>query len=204
MSVIYLENDKNYIRVISDGILLQGDEISSAEKLFKLDNGIIIGFCGDFNINQYIKDRIARLEQEYIREHNTLKCWYEFFTETIKNFYEISAISEHTLDTSSEILIVAEEKIFTMFISEDCTKITIYDESKAKYVALGCSEHLLGAVWCGIDPVMALGYIIPKHRCLGFPIREISGVLKSNYSVTNYDQEAFKYHQKIICSIHEC
>ena len=146
MSVVYLERDLNHIRIISDGILLQGDEVSSAEKLFKLDNGIIVGFCGDFNINQYIKDRLARLEREYVREFNTLKCWYEFFTETIKDFHELNAISEHTLDISSEVLIVAEEKIFTMFVSEDCTKITIYDESKAKYVSLGCSEHLMGAV----------------------------------------------------------
>ena len=198
MSVVYLERDLNHIRVISDGIFLQGDEISSAEKLFKLDNGMIIGFCGDFNINQYIKDRVAHLEQGYIREHNSLRCWYEFFTETIKSFHELNTISEYTLDVSSEVLIVAEEKIFTMFISEDCTKITIYDESKAKCVSLGYSEHLMGAVWCGIDPVEALSWIIPKHRCLGFPIKEIFGVLKGPYLERNYDKEVFKCDSKIV------
>lgn len=198
MSVIYLENDCNYIRVISDGILLQGDEISSAEKLFKLNNGIILGFCGDFNINQYIKYRLSRLEECYIKEHNNLKHWYEFFTAIIKEFHETNSISENTLDISSEIIIVVEDKIFTMFVSEDCTRITIYDESKSKRISLGYSEHLMGAVWCGIDPVEALSWIIPKHRCLGFPIKEICGVLKGPYLERNYDKEAFKYDSKTV------
>lgn len=204
MSVVYLEKDLNHIRVISDGILLQGDEVSSAEKLFKLDNGIIVGFCGDFNINQYIKDRLARLEREYVKEFNTLKCWYEFFTETIKDFHELNTISEHTLDISSEVLLVAQDKIFTMFVSEDCTRITIYDESNSKHVAIGYSEHLLGAVWCGIDPVEALSWIIPKHRCLGFPIKEIHGLLKETFTEHNYDQEAFKYNSKPIRKTNYC
>ena len=102
------------------------------------------------------------------------------------------------------MLIVVEEKIFTMFVSEDCTKITIYDESKAKYVSIGCSEHLMGAVWCGIDPVEALSWIIPKHRCLGFPIKEIHGLLKETFTEHNYDQEAFKYNSKPIRKTNYC
>lgn len=198
MSVIYLENDMNYIRVISDGIMLQGDEISALEKLFKLDNGVIVGFCGDFDINQYIKYKLTCLENTYIQSHNSLKCWYEFFTEVIKEFHTTNTISEYKLDVASEMLIVAEDKIFTIYLSEDCTKITIYDESKSKHISLGCSEHLMGAVWCGVDPVEALSWIIPKHRCLGFPIKEIFGVLKGPYLERNYDKEAFKCDSKIV------
>lgn len=198
MSVIYLENDCNYIRVISDGIMLQGNEISNSEKLFKLDNGIIVGFCGDFNINQYIKYKLACLENIYIQSHNSLKCWYEFFTEVIKEFHTINVISEYELDVASEMLIIAEDKIFTIYLSEDCTRITIYDESKSKRISLGYSEHLMGAVWCGVDPIEALSWIIPKHRCLGFPIKEICGVLKGPYLERNYDKEAFKCDSKIV------
>lgn len=204
MSVVYLERDCNHIRVVSDGILLQGNEVSTAEKLFKLSNNIILGFCGDFNANQYIKERLSKLEKGYIREHNSLKCWYEFFVGLIKEFHEITSVSDSSLDISSEILLVAEDKIFTLFVSDDCTKVTIYDETNASHVSIGFSEHLLGAVWCGIDPVEALSWIIPKHNCLGFPIKEIYGLLKETFTEHIYDQEAFKYNSKTVRKTNYC
>ena len=192
MSVVYYKKNPHGAIIISDGIMLQGDVISSAVKLQKLKGGVILGMVGDFRINQYIAQELNTDDAHEVSNWS-LKDAYKRLSEIIKEFHQIQSLKEHDQRDSTALLIVAKQAVFTVFLSEDCEQISIYDESNSDEVSIGYDEHLLGAIWCGEDPVYALAKIIPHHSKLDFPIKKIEIGEDRYYNESNYNKDAFKY-----------
>lgn len=192
MSVVYYKKDPHGAVIISDGIMLQGEIISSAVKLQKLKGGVILGMVGDFRINQYIAQELNTDDVHEVSNWS-LKDAYKRLSEIIKEFHQIQSLKEHDQGDSTALLIVAKQTVFTVFLSEDCERISVYDESNSDEVSIGYDEHLLGAIWCGEDPVIALAKIIPHHSKLDFPIRKIEIGETGIIMESTLTKEAFKY-----------
>lgn len=192
MSVVYYQKNPHGAIIISDGIMLQGEVISSAVKLQKLKGGVILGMVGDFRINQYIAQELNTDDVCEVSNWS-LKDAYKRLSEIIKEFHQIQSLKEHDQGDSTALLIVAKQTVFTVFLSEDCERISVYDESNSNEVSIGYDEHLLGAIWCGEDPVIALAKIIPHHSKLDFPIRKIEIGENDFFNEVNLTKEAFKY-----------
>ena len=192
MSVVYYQKNPHGVTIISDGIMLQGEVISSAIKLQKLKGGVILGMVGDFRINQYIAQELNTDDVHEVSNWS-LKDAYKRLSEIIKEFHQIQSLKEHDQGDSTALLIVAKQTVFTVFLSEDCERISVYDESNSDEVSIGYDEHLLGAIWCGEDPVIALAKIIPHHSKLDFPIRKIEIGETGTIMESTLTKEAFKY-----------
>lgn len=192
MSVVYYQKNPHGVTIISDGIMLQGEVISSAVKLQKLKGGVILGMVGDFRINQYIAQELNTDDAHEVSNWS-LKDAYKRLSEIIKEFHQIQSLKEHDQGDSTALLIVAKQTVFTVFLSEDCERISVYDESNSDEVSIGYDEHLLGAIWCGEDPVIALAKIIPHHSKLDFPIRKIEIGETGIIMESTLTKEAFKY-----------
>ena len=192
MSVVYYQKNPHGAMIISDGIMLQGDIITSASKLQRLKSGVILGMVGDYRINQYIAQELNSNDIEEVSKWK-LKDAYKRLSEIIKEFHTIQSLKEHDQEDSTALIIIAKETVFSVYLSEDCKRISVYDESEAKEVSIGYDEHLLGAIWCGEDPVYALAQIIPHHSKLDFPIKKIEIGENDFFNEVNLTKEAFKY-----------
>ena len=192
MSVVYYQKNSQGATIISDGIMLQGDIITSASKLRRLKSGVILGMVGDYRINQYIAQELSENDVEDVSRWR-LKDAYKRLNGIIKEFHEIQSLKEHYQEDSTALIIIAKETVFSVYLSGDCKNISVYDESEAKEVSIGYDEHLLGAIWCGEDPVHALAKIIPHHSKLDFPIKKIKIGENNFFDEVNLTKEAFKY-----------
>lgn len=193
MSVVYLRRDGDLITMVSDGILLFGDEVRSAEKLKRLKNGCIVGFCGYYRINDFICQELEEYDCEVMYNWK-LRDWYDKLNSIIKDFYKVRSLKESDISDDFDIIIVVKDKIYTIGPTNNDQCLNIQDCSKAKEVSIGIDEYLLGAVWNGCEPVQALAGIIPHHASLGWPIKRVLYNLEHmTYDETNYQEKYFKY-----------
>lgn len=193
MSVVYLRRDGDLITMVSDGILLFGDEIRSAEKLKRLKNCCIVGFCGYYRINDFICQELEKYDYEVIYKWK-LRDWYDKLNSIIKDFYKVRALKESDISDDFDMIIVVKNKIYTISPTNNDQCLSIQDCSTSKEVSIGIDEYLLGAVWNGCEPVQALAKIIPHHAGLGWPIKQVLyNIEHKTYEERNYQEKYFKY-----------
>lgn len=172
MSVVLFKREGDKVTIAADRITCSECDgfTGESEKLFKFDNGIVMGETGSCDAQDLLVEYFSDFNVNEFKKSNKKTI---MLTKEINDF-----ICNHTksFEKYSALLLIVSNKIYLIEIKEGNARV--YDISDRKYFGIGYYEMPMGAVIVGTSPKDAILACSEYNIYYGKGVTEIETILK--------------------------